>query len=66
MNKTETRALVYLRFAEAGGHQAPWADIEVPLLPALVVRIQGRDPPIQGADDHERPVDGQQTLQHTH
>lgn len=53
----ETQVLVYLRFAEAGGHQTPWGHIEVPLLPALVVRIQSWDPSIQGADDHERPVD---------
>lgn len=26
-NAKETQVWVYLRFAEAGGHQAPWADI---------------------------------------
>lgn len=52
-----TTGWLYLRFAEAGGHQAPWAHVQVPLLPALVVRIQRRDPPVQGADDHEWPTD---------
>lgn len=50
----------YLWFAEAGGHQAARANIQVPLLPALVVRIQSRYPPIQGTDDHKRPVNGTQ------
>lgn len=51
----EAEAQAYLGFAEAGGDQAPRADVEVPLLPALIVRIQSRDPPVQCADDHQRP-----------
>lgn len=54
----------YLWFAEAGGHEAARSHIQVPLLPALVVRIQSINPPVQGADDHQRPAD--RTKKHTH
>lgn len=46
----------HLGLAKAGGHQASGVNIQVPLLPALVVRVQGRDPAVQGADDHQRPA----------
>lgn len=57
-------AVFHLWFAEAGGHEAARSHIQVPLLPALVVRIQSINPPIQGADDHQRPAD--RTNKHTH
>lgn len=60
---TKSQAFVYLRFAEARGHQASWAHIQVPLLPSLVVRVQSWYPAIQGADDHERPAHRAQRFQ---
>lgn len=43
-----------LGLAEAGGNQASRVNVQVPLLSALVVRVQRRDPAVQGADDHQR------------
>lgn len=48
---------LYLWLAEAGGHQASGAHIQIPLLAAVIIGVQRRDASVQRADDHQSPAE---------